>query len=135
MPLPTTASAQGATITFATSAYSAGVLGFGIDGVERTEKDVTNLATTGNRQYKPGSLVDRGTLSMRVQHNPESEPPIAGAAETITIAFETFGSPTPTIVGTGFVQAYSIDGNNGDEEEMTAELTIRWDGNTGPTWS
>lgn len=135
MALPQTTTPMGTTITFGTSGYSANVLGFGLDGIERTARDVTHLGTTGNRQYKPGSLVNRGTLSMRVQFRADMEPPINAAAETITIDFEGGGSPTATLSGTGFCTGYTVDAQGGDEEDMTAELTIMWDGSTGPTWS
>lgn len=137
MALPTTVSAQGATIALGTSSWTAGVLGISVDGQERAVKSVTNLSTTGYMQFKPGSLVNPGTLPVRFQFDPDTPPPITAVAETITLTFPTpaGGISGATLIGTGFIASWSADGNGGDEEEMTGELTIQWDGNTAPAWT
>jgi hypothetical protein len=103
-----------------------------LDGAEVTSRDVTHLGTTGARQFKPGSLVNWGTMTMTVQY--DGNDPVMGVAETITITFDS-NSPAHTITGTGFVSGFAVDASGGDEEEATATLTITWDGDTEPTFA
>jgi len=134
MALPTTISSQGATIGFGTQTYTAEVLTFApLAGATLPAKDVTNLATTGARQFKPGTLINYETMSMTVLF--DGVRPVMGVAETITITFNDGNSPNPTIIGTGFVEGFSVDASGGDEDETTAELTIRWDGDTAPAFA
>jgi len=137
MALPTTISAQGATVAFGTSAWPNALLSINIGPFTRTAKPVTNLSTTGFQQFKPGTLVNAGTLGLRVQFDPNNPPPITSAAETVTLTFPVPSglSTGATLIGTGFISEYSVDGSGGDEEEVTAEVTVTWDGNTGPAWT
>lgn len=137
MALPTTFVPMGTTVVFGTSGFNAQLLGLNMDSIARTVRDVTNLSTTGSRKKEPGSLVDQGTLTMRLQFDPDAQPPIANAAETLTITF-----PTPAgkgigavLSGPGFVSEWSWDAQGGDEEPMTSELTWVWNGDTEPVWS
>lgn len=134
MALPTTLPSQGATIAFSTLGYSANVLTFNpLDGAEVPSKDVTHLGTTGQRQMKPGKLINYGTMSMTVQFN--GTRPTMGTADTITIRYDNGASPNPTIIGTGFVSGFSVDSSQGDEGESEASLTITWDGDTPPAFT
>jgi len=134
MALPTTLSPMGATITFATSAYAAKVLTFApLEGAEVASRDVTHLGTLISRQMKPGKLINWGTMTMTVQY--DGTRPTMGVAETITILFDGAGSPDPKIAGTGYVSGFAVDAAGGDEEEITATLTITWDGDTKPEFT
>jgi len=134
MALPTTLSPMGATITFGSSAYAAKVLTFSpLDGAEVNSRDVTHLGTLISRQMKPGKLINWGTLSMTVQY--DGTRPTMGSAETITILFDGSGSPDPKITGSGYVSGFAVDATGGDESEVTATLTITWDGDDAPTFT
>lgn len=134
MALPTTLPPQGATVSFAALGYTAKVLTFSpLDGAEVTAKDVTHLGTTGARQFKPGKLVNYGTMTMTVQF--DGRRPTMGTADTITITYDAGTSPNPTVVGTGFVSGFSVDSTQGDDGESEATLTITWDGDTPPAFS
>lgn len=83
----------------------------------------------------PGDLVDDGDVTVDIHFDPDSQPPISAAPETITITFPLPAgqSTAGKVVGTGFISAWSW----GDplEDKMTARMTITWDGGTGPTWT
>ena len=133
MALPTTLSPMGATIGFGTQTYTAKILTFNpLDGAEVASRPVTHLGTTGAHQFKPGKLINYGTMTMTVHY--DGVRPVMGVAETITISFTT-NSPAKTITGTGFVSGFAIDASGGDEEEATATLTITWDGDTPPAFA
>lgn len=136
MALPTTVSPQGATFALGTSSWTSGLLGIALDGQEIPVKDVTNLATTGFREKKFGTLTDPGALQIRFQLDPDNIPPL-GTVETGTLTWPTpaGGSSGATLAGTGAITAFSFDGNGGDEEEATGELTFTFNGDTGPTFT
>lgn len=128
---------HGTTITFGTSSFTAQITSIQSDGESRPVVDITHYGITGNRRKMPGNLTDPGTISMTVLYDPNTQPPIAGAVETITITFPvpSGGSTGATLAGTGFVSEWSWDATGGDESPMTADVTIVWDGATGPTWT
>jgi len=136
MALPTTVSAQGATFGLSASSWASGVLGIGLDGQEIPVKDVTNLGATTFRQMKFGTLTNPGVLTLRIQFDPDDIPPL-GVVETGTLTWPTpaGGSSGATLIGTGSITSRNFDGNSGDEEEVTGEITFTFDGNTGPTFS
>lgn len=136
MALPTTQTAQGATFALSSSSWASGILGIALDGQEIPVKDVTNLATTGFRQMKFGSLTNPGTLQLRFQFNPDEPPPL-GTVETGTLTWPLAagGTTAANLAGTGAITAWSFDANGGDEEEVTGELTFTFNGDTGPTFT
>jgi len=135
----------GATITFATSGFTAEVTAIGLASVNRGSVDTSHFGTAapaagkyGNRTFIPGDLSDPGELTMEIHFNPDTTPPIDAVAEIITIQFSASDTDVTgaTFVGTGFATGWDMTGPLDDK--MTATLTVKWSGNitiTGGTTS
>ncbi|MBT8046399.1 MAG: hypothetical protein KJN67_04460 [Pontiella sp.] len=118
----------GATITFGTSGFSQNWQSIGLPGANRGSYDTTHLGTTTARTHAPIDLVDWGTLEIEFDFDPDDRPPIDQPAETITITWPlpSGGSTAATLVGSGFMTDYTVNGPL--EEKMTATATIKWSG-------
>ncbi len=118
----------GTSITFGTSGFSARVASIDGPGFSRTSVETTHLSTTGNRTHMPGDLVERGELTLSVHHDPSLTPPIAAAAETITITWPIPSGLTnaATWVFSAFCTGYSP--SVAIDELMTASLTLKISG-------
>ena len=123
----------GATVVFGTSSFSAEILSIGLPDMSRGSVDTTNMATTTARTHLPVDLIDLGTLELEMNFDADAEPPLSGAAETITITFPipSGGTSGATIAGSGFFTAFSITAPL--EDKMTATATIKWTGDL--TWT
>ena len=123
----------GATIVFGTSSFSAEILGATLPGATRPVIDTTHLGTTVARSKIPGDLIDWGQFEFELQFDPDNEPPLDQAAETITVTFPT---PSGGLTGatwefSGFIASYS--GAFALEEKMTATVTLEISGDI--TWT
>lgn len=107
--------ATGMTVAFATSSFSAEIIGAGMSGVSRKAVDVSHMGTAapgaasyGNMAFIAGRLTDAGTLDLEMHYNPDTIPPIDLVEEVITVTFPLFpGDSTATkLVFTGFFTAY-----------------------------
>ncbi len=125
----------GTSIVFGTSSFSAEILSLNGSDISRPDVDTTHLGTTGYKTYMPGDLVEGGTLDMEFAFDPDSQPPIAGAAETITITFPmpSGGSTAATLAFSGYINTWSWSGPL--EERMTGSATVKVDGLTDPVWT
>lgn len=123
----------GIAIVFGTSGFTAELLSLNGSGAERGEYETTNMATTGDKTFAPQKLVDQGSIDMEFAFDPDAQPPISGATETITITFPlpSGGLTKATLVGSGFIKSFQWGAEL--EEKMTATATIRWAG--GVTWT
>lgn len=126
----------GTTITFATSAFTANVIG-AIDwsGIERAVIETTHLGSTlpsgarqvGGRTFIPGKLTDPGELTLEIQYDPTADLPLGSAdvAETITIQPPS-GVSSGSISGSGFMRSARVglplEGLN------TATVVVKWTG-------
>ena len=125
--MPVTASPQqghGVAIAFS-SGFLAYITGVAVSGVSRAALDTTNSATTTARTFVPEKLVNYGEIRVSLLLNSAADPPIEGAAETITITWpmQTGGTVAPSWTGTGFMTGYEANGEiNGI---MTATATIK----------
>jgi len=123
----------GTKIVFGTSAFSAELTGIAGSDISREVVDTSHMGTTVYRTFMPSDLADPGTTEMEIAFNPNSQPPITAAAETITITFPvpSGDSSGATFAGSGFVSNWSW----GDplEDKMTASISIKWTGT--PTWT
>lgn len=121
-----------ATVAFGTSTtFVARFTSIGEISPSRPSIDTTDLATTGGRTFVPGDLPDYGTcvLSFNFDHKQILPPITALVAETITITLPEFtetGTP-PTIVGSGFIESFTLPELMTDQL-MTATATIKWSG-------
>jgi hypothetical protein len=115
---------QGVAITFA-SGFMAWITDVSVTGISRAPLETTNSATTVSRTFIPEKLVNYGELRVSLQLKTSADPPIEGAAETVTITWpmETGGTTAPTWSGTGFMTGYEATGSiNGI---MTATATLK----------
>jgi len=126
----------GTTIAFGTSSYSTEILSISGNDITREDIDVTHMGSTNYREFIPGDLVDGGTIEMEILLDPDDQPPIAGAAETITITFPipSGSSNGATLAFTGYINAWSWTAPL--EETMSGTITIKIDGKgTEPNWT
>jgi len=125
----------GTTIVFATSAFTAEVMNINGSDISRPDINTTNMATTGYQTYIPGRLVEGGSIELEINFDPDSIPPDTGASELITITFPLpAGQTTPADVAfTGYINSWSWA--DPVEDKMTADVSIKVDGQTAPVWT
>lgn len=119
----------GTTVTFGTSAFSAQLLSVDWSGIERESVDTTHMGTTDARTFMGGSLYDPGEIEMEIAFDGDDTPPIAGAAETITVEFgkKSSGSTNGAKwAGTGFVSEFEV--TSPLEDKMEATMTVKMSG-------
>ena len=123
----------GTTLTFATSSFTCELLSATIPGATRQAINTSHAGTTTAHTKIPSKLIDWGQLEIEFNFDPDDEPPLDGAAETVTITFPTpsGGTSGATIAGSGFFSNFTMTGTN--EEKMTATATIEWSGDL--TWT
>lgn len=119
----------GTTIAFGTSSWSANILGITGDGASRPAIDTSHMGTSADRTFMPGDLTDNGSVGLEFQFDPDEDPPISAAAETITITFPIPSGLTSgaTAVFTGFMTDWSFGVPL--EELMTGSATLKVSGN------
>ncbi len=123
------------TIVFGTSAFTAQVESINGNDISREDIDVTHMGSTVYREFIPSELVDGGSIDMEILFDPNEQPPILAAPETITITFPipSGGAAGATFVFTGYVNAWTW--TDPLEDKMMASITIKVDGKTDPAWT
>ena len=123
----------GITITSAAS-FVWEVIDSPTQGESREAIDVTSHNSTNYRTFIPGDLIDGGELSFSVMLDPDNSPmPLSSAAEEFVVTFPTSLTNGATLTFTGFLTEWSWTAPL--EDKMTADITIKIDGNVGePTW-
>lgn len=124
------------TIVFATSGFTANFHMIGSFEQERPDIKTSHLGTTGFETYIPGDLVEPGEFEVEFEYDPDEQPPISSAAETITITHPvpSGSSNGATCAGTGYIKKWS-SAELKNNELMVAKATVKWDGGTGPAWA
>jgi hypothetical protein len=118
----------GTSIAF-NSGFLAQILDVAIDGIGRKDIDSTHMLTPeGWMTNFPSDLKDPGTLTTQLQFDPDVPPPIASAAETITVTF-----PVPPGKSTGATWSCSgylveLSGQVPHDNKMLATSKIRFSG-------
>jgi hypothetical protein len=130
------ATGNSSTIVFGTSGFVAHYHTIG--GSEQARKKIitSHLGTTNYDTHIPGDLVDPGEVNCQFEYDPDANPPILAAPESITITFPIPAGRThgATLAGTGFImKRKSAELKNG--ELMVGTFTVAWDGGTGPTFT
>lgn len=122
----------GASISFGTSSFNAEITGFSHSGIERASIDTTQLSTAaatgndfGSMTFIPGDLSNPGELSLDIHWDPDTIPPIDGAAETITITFPKVpaDATAANFSVSGFVTGF--DYTVPLEDKMTGTVTVK----------
>ena len=116
---------HGTTITFATG-FLAKIRSLQWTGVERTAVDDTFFNTTGGKAYEAADLYDPGELVVEIEHDTAATPPIASAAETVTLTWPD----AQTHAASGFMVGYEFQ--TSDEEKVMATARIKLSG--AVTW-
>lgn len=68
---------SGATIAFASTAFTAGVLSINCQDIARAVVETTTLATTNAKTFMPGDLYDPGGIEIEIQYDPDAQPPLS----------------------------------------------------------
>ncbi len=120
-------------ITYSTS-FLAEILNIDWSGIKREALDCTNMGVAaagggkfGNKLFIPSFYVDPGELSVEIQFQPDTLPPIASAAETVTVKLGN-SSTQASWAGSGFMVDFApkapLDGT-----VMRATCKIKFSGN------
>lgn len=125
-----------ATIVFGTSGFVAYYNKIG--GTKQTREKLrdSHLGTTNYHTYMPSDLAEPGEFEAEFQYDPQSQPPLLNAPETVTITYPVPSGLTngATLSGTGFLtERTSPDLANG--EIMVGGYVFAWDGKTEPTFA
>lgn len=125
----------GIAIAFGTSSFSAELLALNGNDISREDIDTTHMGTTAYRTFMPSALVDGGTIEMEFGFDPDEQPPIEAAPETITITFPLPSgmSTAATLAFTGYINSWSWGAPL--EDKMTGTATMKVDGLTDPVWT
>lgn len=120
--------ATGITIAFGTSAFQAQILGVSITGMERESIDTSHMGTTDWKTFMPAKLTDPGSLELKIAFDPDDQPPITGAAETITVTWPIQDAPGTSAnwSAQGFVTEFEVTAEL--EEKMEADVTVKLSG-------
>lgn len=123
--MPVTDIGTGITVTFLTSSFSANVIGIDGPGMERASIETSHLATTTAKTFMPGDLYDAGQLDLEIQFDPNLNPPISSAAETIRITWPLASGQSVAAKWefSGFMTAYKPSGKL--EELLTGTATVK----------
>ena len=124
--MPVTDEGHGCSITFGTSAFAGVLLAINGYAFSRPSIETSKMSTTTNHTFMPADLVDRGEIELEFEFDPSLTPPIASAAETVTITF-----PVPSGLSTGstwaasaFMTNYAPSAISGQRMPATAPLKV-----------
>lgn len=125
----------GATILFATSSFSAEIESIGHSGISREAVESTHLGTTNAKTFIAPDLYDPGELSLEMNFDPDTFPPIDQPAEVITVTFPTpiGGASGASWAASGFMTEFEYTAPL--EEKMTATATVKFSGVITPVAS
>lgn len=131
---------HGATITFATTAWTGKIIGMPTNlDKQRPRVQTTHLGTTTNHSYMPGDLDELGELEFDVRFEAATGLPATGAApETITVTWPLApgggGATGASLAGTGFITGATYPPMQTGVLQ-TGKIKVSFDGGTGPTWT
>jgi len=125
-PIPETF--QGGTITFS-SGFISLITNVNWSNITRAAIPTSTGATTVAKTFKPANLFDPGTLSIDIQFDANTKPPIEGTVETITVTFPPATTGASSWSASGFMQDFAFTGPVGENEDlMTATTTLKFTG-------
>ena len=121
MPSPAVGKSFGLTIAFATSLFTAEILGLDGPGESVGDVDTTHQLTTGHKTYLPEDIVEGGEVTFECHYNPDTAPKVGngGATEVVTLT-EPGGA---TLVWPGYVKGYSP--KRPFMGKMVADVTVK----------
>jgi len=131
--------AQGAAVSFGTSALTGKILSVSAVEQSREVLDISDLsiAAGGAKKSIPADIYDAGTVDVEFLYSSaQALPDITAVAETITITFTkaTAAGAAATFAGTGFISSRSTsECSVGGVMQMSC--TVQFDGETAPVYS
>ena len=109
-----------------------------ISGIEHTREalDVTPLDAADFEEVDPAPLRSPGSVDVVYFYDSSNEAPLSGDAGTVTLTFPLKSGQTTaaTLSGTGFLTRAAVTELNNTAKTM-GEITVQWDGKTGPTYT
>lgn len=119
----------GSTIGFGTSSFTAEITNIAIDGIVREALESSHMTTTaastnemGSKTFVAPDLSDPGSITIQGHYNPDTDAPVDGPAETVTITTASGA----TLVFSGFMTEYSAVVDL--EEVMTFTAVVKVSG-------
>lgn len=128
-----------ATVAFGTTSWAGMLVGINGVAITRDPVDVTTLSTSGPREMIAGDVETVGPMVLQVGFATATGlPSTTTTNETITLTFPLApgggGATGATLAGTGLITGIKYpDMQTGQATQ--AEITVQWDGFTGPTWT
>lgn len=128
---------NGATITFATSGFTASFIMLGGHEMEVPDINISHLGTTTSERFQPGDLVNRGEFEGEFFWNGTTTPPTVGQvsatviSENVTVTGPTApgGSSGPIWAGKAYIKKLKTADYQNNEMQK-GKITIKWDGQT-----
>jgi len=120
---------DGATVAFGTSSFAAKVDSIRWTGFSRDAIDMSDLSATGGMSYQESKMYDPGSIQLdgAYDNSDTGDPPMTGAAETITITLpkRTGQSSTGgTIVASGFLTSFEATFPKRDKQGFSATFKL-----------
>ena len=109
----------GITIVFGTSAFEAEITDITGPGLARDSVETTHQGTVDARTHAPVDLFDAGELGFDIHFNPDTDPPIDGDEEAITITWPS----SAKWVFQGFMTGY--EPSTPLEDKMVGSIVIK----------
>jgi len=121
---------NGTTLVLATDGTIGSIISMSGLSEDLPALDDTDLDTTSYMEMIPGDLMSLEPISVSVYWDGSSVPPTPGTVQTITIT----DSNSNTLSGTGFITNRSGPTHE-NNERLVGEITMQFDGKTGPTYA
>ena len=121
-PSPDVDISSGIAIVFGTSGFTAQITDVAGPTSSRDSVEITHQGSTGGKAFMPTDLPDYGEISWDIHFNPDDDPPVNLAIESITITWPSGA----TWVFDGFVTSYEPAGPLLDK--MTGSITVKISG-------
>lgn len=131
--------AQGAAVSFGTSALTGKILSVSAVEQSREVLDISDLSIPAGSTKKsiPADIYDAGSFDVEFLYSSaQALPDITAVAETVTITFTkaTAGGAAATLAGTAFISSRSTtECSVGGVMQMSC--TVQFDGETVPVYS
>lgn len=128
---------QGWTLTLGTQSLSLNITEIDLGQWTRGFLPVSQLSTTDFEEFIASDLVNGGEIKVKaIYRSSQNAPSVSAAPETVTVtaALQTGDSGAATLAGTAFGTVWVLPKPKLNEV-MMIEYTIKWNGDTGPTYT
>lgn len=126
---------HGASLTLSSTGLSFNWTSMDLGEETIPDVDRTHLGTADYREYIPGDLKEPGEIVIPFQWDAQAAQIAVGTVETITVTFPILsGFSAATLSGTGYIKRVKRP-NMQTDTLQDGELTIKFDGLTGPAYT